>query len=253
MNKKQERVDSLLVRRGLARSRQQAQEMISRELVHYKKNRITKPSQLLPSDTTELEVMPHDLQNYVSRAALKLKGAVEHLNLNIEQFSVLDIGISTGGFTDYLLKSKVSAVVGIDVGHDQLSSSLKTDSRLTLIEKYNARQLSRSDLKARGCATEFDLIVVDVSFISLEYILPRCVELLKKGGILLALVKPQFEVGPNALGKGGIVREPKYYPIVEEKLRAICKSLDLTIKDYFESQIEGADGNKEFFIYAISN
>ncbi len=249
----QERTDNFLVKKGLARSRQQAQELISLGLVYYQKVVITKPSFLLPSETEDVEVQNHPLREYVSRAALKIKGAVEQLDIPIANKIILDIGISTGGFSDYLLKMGARNIVGVDVGSHQLAESLKKESRLKVIENFNARNLSASDLLANGCDTNFDLIVIDVSFISLEHILPRCVELLGQEGAILALVKPQFEVGIEGLGKGGIVRDSQQYGVVEEKLRVICKNLYLTIQDYFESSIKGADGNKEFFLYAKPN
>lgn len=250
MSFEEARVDSLLVRLGLARSRQQAQELISLGLVSHNNKLVIKSSEVFPIDTIGFDIKSHPLREYVSRGALKLKGAVEHTKIKISGKTILDIGISTGGFAEYLLKEGAGLVVGIDVGHGQLAEKLKLETKLKCIEGYNARQLTACDLKDRGLPISYDLIVIDVSFISVEHILPRCVEVLKPHGELLSLVKPQFEVGPEGLGKGGIVRDHGQYQVVEQKLRDVCKRINLTIQDYFESEIEGSDGNREFFIYA---
>lgn len=247
---KPERIDSVLVRLGLARSRQQAQELVRLELVFYRGKPVKKPSQLVLVNAAELEVKAHPLTEYVSRGSLKLKGAIERVKLDVTGFSVLDVGISTGGFADYLLKAGADSVLGIEVGHSQLAESLKQEARVTVLENFNARNLSKEELLTRKLKTKFDLVVIDVSFISLELILPRCVDLLKEQGAILALVKPQFEVGLKGLGKGGIVRDSRLFTEIEEKIRGICKNLGLRIEDYFVSSIEGSDGNKEFFIYA---
>jgi len=182
---------------------------------------------------------------------LKLEGALDHLKFSVQDLEALDVGISTGGFTDCLLQRGVQHVVGVDVGHEQLHPSLKTNSRLVSIEGVNARELDRHpDVLRNKPESDWDLIVVDVSFISLTLILPALKAVLRSGGHILALVKPQFEVGPEGLGKGGLVKDQSLYAQVEEKIRQKCLELDLTVRDYLQSPIEGKDGNREFFVFA---
>lgn len=251
------RADQALVDQGLASSRNQAQQMIEAGLVFTTETgaeqQIKKSSQKV-SDPTALSVREGDIQRFVSRGGLKLEGALKHTKFPIAGALALDVGISTGGFTDCLLKSGASKVIGVDVGHDQLAASLKNDPRVICLEGINARELNAATLLASlGTSVDnisFDIIVVDVSFISLTLILPRLSELLKPTGKVLALVKPQFEVGASNLGKGGVVKDFSLYAGVEEKIRAKCADVGLRVEDYFESSIEGGDGNKEFFVYA---
>ena len=175
-----------------------------------------------------------------------MAGALEATSLDVQGFRVLDVGISTGGFTDCLLQKGASEVVGLDVGHNQLDWKLKTDSRVKSFEGVNARAIP-ADL----FTGDFDLVVIDVSFISLTLVLFEALRFLKNGGFLLALIKPQFEVGREEVGKGGIVKDPLLHSRVQDKIMEFCKKdngvfLELKI---FESPIEGTDGNKEFFIF----
>jgi 23S rRNA (cytidine1920-2'-O)/16S rRNA (cytidine1409-2'-O)-methyltransferase len=191
---------------------------------------------------------------YVSRGGLKLEAALKHTGIAVSGLMCLDVGQSTGGFTDCLLQHGAARVVGLDVGQGQLHPSLREDERVLCIEKVNAR-----DAEAIADALEgdelfeagFDLLVGDLSFISQTLVLPAVVPLLKKGGHLLILVKPQFELQPGQVGKGGIVRDESLYPFIEQRLRDACEALDLKVKDWFDSPIEGGDGNREFFIHAI--
>jgi 23S rRNA (cytidine1920-2'-O)/16S rRNA (cytidine1409-2'-O)-methyltransferase len=250
------RADQALVDQGLASSRNQAQQMIEEGLVFTtetgSEQPIKKSSQKI-NDPSALKVLEGNIQRYVSRGGLKLEGAFKRTSLRVEGAMALDVGISTGGFTDCLLKHGASKVIGVDVGHNQLASSLKADPRVVCLEGINARELSAATLVASmgksGENSIFDIIVVDVSFISLTLILPRLAELLKQNGKVLALVKPQFEVGASNLGKGGVVKDSSLYAGVEEKIRATCADVGLKVEDYFESSIEGGDGNKEFFVY----
>lgn len=250
------RADQALVDQGLANSRNQAQQMIEAGLVFTSETGseqpIKKSSQKI-IDPTRLSVREGDIQKYVSRGGLKLEGALKRVELSVQNAAAMDVGISTGGFTDCLLKHGASKVIGVDVGHDQLASPLKRDSRVICLEGINARELSAATLLASlgGVSdnTTFDIIVVDVSFISLTLILPKLPELLRPSGKVLALVKPQFEVGASNLGKGGIVKDPSLYTGVEAKIRATCNDVGIKVEDYFESSIEGGDGNKEFFVY----
>jgi 23S rRNA (cytidine1920-2'-O)/16S rRNA (cytidine1409-2'-O)-methyltransferase len=161
----------------------------------------------------------------------------------------LDVGQSTGGFTDCLLQNGARHVVGVDVGHGQLHSQLRADPAVTAIEGVNCRALSAADLGKALPEGGFELIVGDVSFISLTLILPQLPALLAADGDLLLLVKPQFEVGPDNIGKGGIVRDPTLYHDVEHKFRECAKTLGLTVRAWLDSPITGGDGNREFFIW----
>ena len=242
------RADALLVQRGLAPSRTAARRLIEAGRVKVGPGgtaAITKPSLLLAVDA-ELAVAPALDSEYVSRGGLKLAGALQHTRIDVRGRDCLDIGQSTGGFTDCLLKNGAAQVVGIDVGHDQLHPAIAADARVASHEGVNARALEKSALAGR----RFDLIVADVSFISLSLIVPQLPPLLTKLGDLLLLVKPQFEVGPENVGKGGIVADAALYPAVRDKLSACCADNRLAVIDWFASPITGTDGNREFFLHA---
>jgi 23S rRNA (cytidine1920-2'-O)/16S rRNA (cytidine1409-2'-O)-methyltransferase len=194
-------------------------------------------------------VAPDAADRYVSRGGLKLAGALAHTGLEVAGWVCLDVGQSTGGFTDCLLQAGAARVVGVDVGHGQLHPRLRGDPRVLCLEGVNARGLGPADLGNARPAGGFDLIVADASFISLTLLLPRFPALLRPGGQVLALVKPQFEVGPEGVGKGGLVRDPALYAGVEEKLRAACGYCGLRVRDWFDSPIAGGDGNREFFLW----
>lgn len=254
------RADLLLVAKGFATSRNRAQELIATGRVFVvangRRQNVKKPS--LHLDGHELfEIVPDpEALHYVSRGGLKMRGALDRLALTVENATVLDIGISTGGFTDCLLRAGARSVVGVDVGHGQLAPPLEKDPRLKLLEGVNARDLSKPPfvepiLKLNG-GQKFDLIVADVSFISLTLVLPEMISYLKESASILALVKPQFEVGREGLGKNGIVKDSSLYPGVEKKIRAAAQAAGLLVEDYFESSVTGFDGNREFFLYARS-
>lgn len=248
------RADVLLVERGLAPSRTAAQRLIAAGHVFTRVGRkgtrvaLTKPGLTL-NDDVAIEVEFNELDRFVSRGGLKLDGAIVRAGLDVTGLHCLDVGQSTGGFTDCLLQRGAAHVVGVDVGHDQLHASLRGDPRVTCIEGINARELTLSHLPV-GVATRFDLIVADVSFISLTKVLPQWPALLAPGGRVLSLVKPQFEVGAENVGRGGIVRDASLYATVEATIGNACASAGLTVLDYFESPITGSDGNHEFFVYA---
>lgn len=252
------RVDVLMVERGVASSRNRAQELIASGRVSVvvagRKQPVKKPSlQLEPSDDLTFEIAKGgDDEEFVSRGGLKLKGALQRLKMNVKGFRVLDIGISTGGFTDCLLQSGAASVVGIDVGHGQLAEKLAKDPRVTLKEGVNARQLGTIPLLELNGGNKFDLVVIDVSFISLTLVLPEAISYLRDSASIVALVKPQFEVGRENLGKNGIVKDASLYTGVEAKIRNACRVSGLIAEDYFESSIEGSDGNREFFVHAKS-
>ena len=240
------RVDVLLVERGLAPSRTAAQRLIAAGHVFASdgatKIVLTKPSATV-HDHVQLEIEASELNRFVSRGGLKLDGALGQVALDVKNFRCLDVGQSTGGFTDCLLQRGAARVVGVDVGHDQLHAKIRNDSRVTCFEGVNARTL-------QNIGEPFDMIVADVSFISLTKVLAQWPALLSEGGHVLSLVKPQFEVGADNLARGGIVRDESLYPTVEKAIRIACADARLNVLDYFGSSITGGDGNREFFVYA---
>jgi 23S rRNA (cytidine1920-2'-O)/16S rRNA (cytidine1409-2'-O)-methyltransferase len=247
------RADLLLAESGRVSSRTAAQQLIAAGRVFHieagKRTAISKPSQKLLSDAL-LEIEPAEGDSYVSRGGLKLAGALVHTGLKVDGAHALDVGISTGGFTDCLLQAGASRVVGIDVGHGQLHPTLSENRRVFLLEGINARSLDAATVLSLNGYALFDLAVADVSFISLTLVLPAVAPLIKAGGHLLCLVKPQFEVGRDGVGRGGIVRDISLYQSVRERLESCCHTLGLEILDWFDSPIEGGDGNHEFFLHA---
>ena len=289
------RIDQLLVQRGLASTRSQAQRLIA-DGVQWKNGevwkRVAKNGDEVP-DGAEIQLLDDSEARYVSRGGLKLEAALKHVGLKVDGLRCIDVGQSTGGFTDCLLQAGARSVVGIDVGSAQLHPSLRSDARVLCVESVNARALSEDDLVAAYAdstgeggqfeddddngdddfvdsdlpgddvpddapaaelppefAPPFDVLVADLSFISQTLVLPAVVPMLKSGGTLLTLVKPQFELQPGQVGKGGIVRDEAMYAVVEERLRTACKELGLKVSHWFDSPIEGGDGNREFFICA---
>lgn len=253
---KKTRLDVWLTERGWASSRTHAQEIIGAGQVYLSskegKKILTKASFSVESNLTDLiSVESGTATRFVSRGGLKLEGALQHLKINVQGMSALDVGISTGGFTDCLLQNGVASVVGVDVGHAQLHKSLLEDPRLRAFEGVNARNLSKNpDVIATKPELGFDLAVMDVSFISISLIIPEIYSLLKKPGLLLSLVKPQFEVGIDGLAKGGIVKDVSKYAEIETKIKNLCVAQSFAVIDYFPSSILGKDGNNEFFICA---
>lgn len=240
-----QRLDALLVERGLAPSRAAARRLIEAGCVFADDAPVSKPAlELLP--TAVLRVAEDGVERYVSRGGTKLAGALAKSGIEVRGRVCLDVGQSTGGFSDCLLQHGAALVVGVDVGHGQLHPRLADESRIETFEGINARELQKSALAGR----RFDLIVADVSFISLTLVLPQLPPFLAANGDLLLLVKPQFEVGPQGVGKGGIVRDASLYAVVEAKLRACCIENGLAVIGWFDSPITGADGNHEFFIHA---
>lgn len=262
------RIDQLLVQRGLAGTRSQAQRLIA-DGVRWRSggdwHRVAKNGDLVVPDA-EIELLDNAEALYVSRGGLKLAGALAHRQLSVTGQLCLDLGQSTGGFTDCLLQSGARHVVGVDVGFGQLNDNLRNDTRVTCIERVNARNLTADTVvSALDAADEdsaedpaeipafdgFDLIVGDLAFISQTLVLPAAVPMLKDGGAVLMLVKPQFELQPGQVGKGGIVTDQSMYAVVEKRIRAAHKALGLRVQDYFPSSIHGGDGNQEFFIHSM--
>jgi 23S rRNA (cytidine1920-2'-O)/16S rRNA (cytidine1409-2'-O)-methyltransferase len=241
------RADQLLVERGLAATRSQAQRLIASG-VRWRGARgwqpVAKNGDELPPQA-EIELMDDAEARYVSRGGLKLEGALAASGITVGGKRCLDVGQSTGGFTDCLLAHGAARVTGVDVGHGQLHDKLRHDARVVAIEKLNARELTPQQVGA-----DFDLIVGDLSFISLTLVLPALVPLLREGGDLLMLVKPQFELQPSQIGKGGIVSDPSLFAAVEKRLRDCCAQLGLTVRGWYDSPITGGDGNREFFIHS---
>lgn len=245
------RLDLRLVELGLAPSRAAAQRLIEAGRVQWQGQILTKPAHTMPDDGVP-EVLPDPddaFERYVSRGGVKLAGALAHCGLVVQDRICLDVGQSTGGFTDCLLQAGAARVVGVEVGKDQLHAKLRNDPRVVCLEGLNARHLCADDLGAAMPSGGFGLIVCDASFISLTLLLPRWPALLAPNGEILALVKPQFEVGPQGLAKGGIVRDASLYAGVEREIRACAIRHGLAVRDFFPSPIAGGDGNREFFIW----
>jgi 23S rRNA (cytidine1920-2'-O)/16S rRNA (cytidine1409-2'-O)-methyltransferase len=246
------RADQLLVERGLAASRSQAQRLIASG-VRWRMpgaggpgwRPVAKNGDELP-DAAQLELLDAAEARYVSRGGLKLEGALRAAALDVAGWSCLDVGQSTGGFTDCLLQHGAARVVGVDVGHGQLHEKLRADPRVRAIEKCNARELRAGHVGGE----RFDLVCGDLSFISLTLVLPALVPLLAPAGHLLMLVKPQFELQPGQIGKGGIVKDAALHAQVEHRLREACAASHLQVRGWHASPIAGGDGNREFFIHA---
>lgn len=243
------RVDLLLVEQGLATSRTAAQSLLESGRVSLDGQVISKASSKFPAGTP-LQVRPDPADRFVSRGGQKLDGALQQAGLDITGWRVLDVGQSTGGFTDCALQAGAEYVVGVDVGHDQLHPRLWDDPRVRCFEGVNARALDSRTLLQANDGQPFDLMVCDVSFISLTLILPSALPLLGENGRLLGLVKPQFEVGRGALGHGGIVRDESLFAGVQEKISNCLDDLDWEVEQWFDSPLTGADGNREFFVLA---
>jgi len=251
------RADQLLVERGLAASRSQAARLVASG-VRWRAAGADAPWRTVAKSGEEvpvgadIELLDAAEARYVSRGGLKLEGALRASGVDPAGRRCLDVGQSTGGFTDCLLQRGAARVVGVDVGHGQLHGRLREDARVLAVEKVNARALRREDfLEAGDAATPFGLIVGDLSFISLTLVLPALLPWLAPGGDLLMLVKPQFELQPHQVGKGGIVRDAQHYLDVEARLRAACEGQGLRVAGWFDSPIAGGDGNREFFVHAV--
>ncbi|CAN7420298.1 TlyA family RNA methyltransferase [Pseudorhodoferax sp. LjRoot39] len=245
------RADQLLVDRGLAASRSQAQRLIAAGLSWRVGNgpwkAVAKNRDELP-EAAELQLADAAESRYVSRGGLKLEGALQSSGVDPAGLVCLDVGQSTGGFTDCLLQHGAAHVVGVDVGHGQVHARVRADERVDCIEGVNARALQAEHLGDALPAEGFGLIVGDLSFISQTLVLPAVVPFLADDGALLMLVKPQFELQPGQVGKGGIVRDESLYPVVRARIEACCAELGLAVAGWWDSAISGGDGNREFWI-----
>ncbi|MGL4209248.1 MAG: TlyA family RNA methyltransferase [Candidatus Adiutrix sp.] len=233
------RADSLLVASGLAKSRTQAQAFIMAGEVFTGGGLVKKAGEMLPLGTTfELK----QRRRFVSRGGDKLNGALADLNVNPQGLTAMDVGASTGGFTDCLLQHGALSVTAIDVGRNLLDWTLRSDRRVTVVEGVNARDLSQLP------PNRFDLAVVDVSFISLALIIPQIAPFIKDEGRILAMVKPQFEVGREKVGKKGVVRDLEFIQEAVEKIKALAPNLGFEVLGQALSQLLGPAGNQEVFV-----
>jgi len=238
------RADEALVKAGLAPSRSRAQALILAGKVFSGDQPIRKAGQQIPEDTPlRLKEKDHP---WVSRGGLKLAHALDHFHLSLAGMTVIDVGASTGGFTDVALKDGAVRVYAVDVGKGQLAWNLRNDDRVVVMEGVNARYLSENEIPEK-----VDAIVCDASFISLKTILPAPLALLKPGGVVIALIKPQFEVGKGKVGKGGVVRDPALHDATVKDIRDWLGALDgVTVLGVTTSPITGPKGNVEFLIAA---
>jgi 23S rRNA (cytidine1920-2'-O)/16S rRNA (cytidine1409-2'-O)-methyltransferase len=240
-----ERIDKLLLERGLAESREKAQALILAGQVSVDGRCIEKAGELVQVDSS-IHVKGPPIK-YVGRGGLKLEAALKHFSIDPKSRLCLDIGASTGGFTDCLLQRGAGGVIAVDVGTNQLDWRLRSDSRVVSLENTNARYLNLENVGK--CV---DLIVVDVSFISLELILPVLPLFCKATTDLLLLVKPQFEVGKGQVGKGGVVRDPALHAQAVDKVKDAGRRCGFEVRGSVESPITGAEGNREFFLWLRS-
>jgi 23S rRNA (cytidine1920-2'-O)/16S rRNA (cytidine1409-2'-O)-methyltransferase len=234
------RADHALVERGFFESREAGQRAILAGEVRVGDHVIAKPAEPVdPNAAISVAQRPQ----FASRGALKIAGALDFFKIDVSRKVALDIGASTGGFTDCLLQRGAARVFAVDVGHGQLAWKLRNDPRVVAMEKLNARVLSHTQIPE-----PVDLCVIDVSFISLTLILPRAFELITPDGVILALIKPQFELQRKDVGRGGIVREPSLHRKAQEKIVKFVEEANYQLVGLVPSPITGADGNQEFFI-----
>jgi 23S rRNA (cytidine1920-2'-O)/16S rRNA (cytidine1409-2'-O)-methyltransferase len=237
-----ERIDKLLVDRGLAPTRTKAQALVMSGVVLVDEQLVNKPSETFPSQSIiRLKGGDDAALKYVGRGGLKFEAALVEFHLDVNGFVCLDVGASTGGFTDCLLQHGARQVVAIDVGHNQLDWKLRNDPRVKSREGVNARFLKPEDFEEK-----FDLATIDVAFISATMILPAVVPLMKEHGSIVTLIKPQFEVGKGEVGKGGVVKDAQLHRQVIDKVNSCAQTLGLNVRGVIDSPIQGADGNREF-------
>src|ERR1700688_1440273 len=245
------RLDRLLVDRGLAASRERAQALILAGKVLVNNQKIEKAGAQVPEDAA-VRLLSQDLQ-YVSRGGVKLQRALEHWNIDVKEKVCLDVGASTGGFTDCLLQHGATRVIAVDTGYGQMDFKLRQNPRVRLLEKTNARYLTEADI-----GVTVDLTVIDVAFISATLVLPPTINAAfphsleqRVGRQLIVLVKPQFEAGKEFVGKGGIVRDQSAQLAAVEKVKKSLLDLGCTSTDVIESPILGAEGNREFLLRGL--
>jgi 23S rRNA (cytidine1920-2'-O)/16S rRNA (cytidine1409-2'-O)-methyltransferase len=239
------RVDQLLIERGLAQSRSRAQAYIMAGNVYTGEQKIVKPGQQVKEDIN-LEVRGK-VHPWVSRGGLKLVKGIEEFNIDVSRMTVIDVGASTGGFTDVCLTNGAKKVYAVDVGHGQLAWKIRNDERVVVLEKTNARYLTDAEIPEK-----VNIILCDASFIGLQTVLPAAMKRAEKGCILIALIKPQFEVGKGMVGKGGVVRDPELHQQVCDKIEHWLRDEmdDWNVIGLTQSPIKGPEGNIEFLIGA---
>lgn len=238
-----DRIDNVLVKKGYFQTRQKAKYAIQNECVYVNDIMIDKVSKLIEEDSRieiKGEVLP-----YVGKGGLKLEKALKVFAIDLQEKIAIDIGASTGGFTDCMLQNGASKVYAIDVGHDQLDEKLKQDDRVINLEGINIRDMKEADI------SKVDFVSTDVSFISLTQVLDKAHMLLKQNGEMVALIKPQFEAGPEAINKNGVVKDRKVHGKVIEKIALFANSLNFKVKDISYSPIKGPAGNIEYLIYLV--
>lgn len=242
MSKEKERLDKILVDRGLVQSRERARALIMAGSVVVADHVADKAGTMVPLNSDirlKGEILP-----FVSRGGLKLQKALDEFGIDVTGLIVLDVGASTGGFTDCLLQRGARKVIAVDVGYGQLAWKLRQDERVVNLEKTNIRFLTIDKLPEIP-----DMAVIDASFISLDKVLPNTIRLISDEGAIIALIKPQFEVGRGEVGKGGVVRDEAKHREVIASIRALAERLGLTVESVTESPIRGPKGNREFLIY----
>jgi 23S rRNA (cytidine1920-2'-O)/16S rRNA (cytidine1409-2'-O)-methyltransferase len=239
---RKERFDKLLVEKGMVQSRERARALIMAGKVAVEGKRIDKPGSQIDVGA-RLQLQGRD-SSYVSRGGEKMEGALKAFGIDPKGMVVMDVGASTGGFTDCILQKGAEKVYAVDVGYGQLAWKLQQDARVVNLERRNIRYLQLEEVEE-----EIDLILVDTSFISIEKFLPHLLGFLKEGGAILSLIKPQFEVGKGEVGKGGVVRDRALHEKVMDRISNFSRELGLKILGVTESSLLGPKGNKEFFIY----
>ncbi|MFO7667279.1 MAG: TlyA family RNA methyltransferase [Desulfobacterales bacterium] len=242
MSEKKKRLDIKLVERGIAESRERAKSLIMAGKITVNCEVRDKPG-ILVSDDDDIVLKDKDIP-FVSRGGIKLEAALKSFNIEIDDLVCLDVGASTGGFTDCLLKHGAEKVFAVDVGYGQMAWNLRKDPRVVTIERANIRYLTHE-----AVSRPVDLVTIDVSFISLKIVVPAVLKFMKTNGSIIALIKPQFEVGKGKVGKGGVVRESIMHDEVVKNLSAFFIETGLKIEGIIPSPVYGSKGNKEFLIY----
>lgn len=245
MGKEKERLDTVLVKKNLFDTREKAKKSIMAGLVFVDNKRVDKAGEIINLES-QIEVKGNAIP-YVSRGGLKLEKALKEFSVDVEGKTAMDVGASTGGFTDCMLKNGASKVVAVDVGYGQLAWELRNDPRVQLLERTNIRYVVPEDIKVL-C----DLCTIDVSFISLRLVLPAVKNLTKSGGEIICLIKPQFEAGKDKVGKKGVVRDPEVHKEVIESTIKYAKGLGFTVAGLSYSPIKGPEGNIEYLLYIIN-
>jgi 23S rRNA (cytidine1920-2'-O)/16S rRNA (cytidine1409-2'-O)-methyltransferase len=239
---KKERIDKLLLKMEMVRSRERARALIMAGRVAVEGQTVDKPGTKVKVEA-QIELRGED-HPFVSRGGIKLEGALEAFRIDPRGMVVMDVGASTGGFTDCVLQKGARKVYAVDVGYGQLAWKLQKDTRVVNLERRNIRYLKREEVQE-----EADLILIDTSFISIERFLPHLLGFLKDGGDLISLIKPQFEAGKGEVGKGGVVKDPVLHQKVIERISKFSRGLGLRVDGVIESPLLGPKGNKEFFIH----